>query len=212
MEQEQEDSYVDFWDQIIFSESFLEDVLKKCNELFYDKTFIELKLNKNRNLIGFENGVYDFSTKELREHRLLDYLSLSTHTNYVSDYKYLNLLEPNKQEIFYNLNNDIEINSIKNALGDYFEEIDIFNSNWLNDNFFGKRFVLIKNMSKDPLHNNSQIKTLSGQDPLLYRNITNLGQIQSGVFSGRLCLINGEKFLDLTDKGLLRRYRNSILE
>ena len=51
--------------------------MKECKEFFYDKTFIE-KLNDQKNLIGFENGVYDLNTSTFRGGLPSDYVSLTT--------------------------------------------------------------------------------------------------------------------------------------
>lgn len=82
------------------------DIMKSAEELFYyddrfDKKFLE-KLDSNRDLIGFENGVYDLSAPRMdeygnvlkdengmeicgvfREGKPSDYVSLSTNINYI---------------------------------------------------------------------------------------------------------------------------------
>ena len=56
-------------------------VIKECNELFHDHKF-EDKLDKNLNLIGFENGIYDLGQLEFRDGLPEDYLSFTTNINY----------------------------------------------------------------------------------------------------------------------------------
>ena len=56
-------------------------VVKECNELFHDHKFEE-RLDKNLNLIGFENGIYDLGQLEFRDGLPEDYLSFTTNINY----------------------------------------------------------------------------------------------------------------------------------
>jgi len=62
--------------------SFKENVMKECTDLFYIEKFVE-RLDSNPNLIGFENGVYDLDSAEFREGRPEDYVSFSTHINFL---------------------------------------------------------------------------------------------------------------------------------
>lgn len=64
------------------STKFKRDVMSEALELFYDPYFID-KLDSNRSLIGFENGVFDLNNYEFRDGRPEDYLSLSTKIDYV---------------------------------------------------------------------------------------------------------------------------------
>ena len=57
------------------------DLLKKICPLFYDKIF-EQKLDNNRDLLGFNNGVYSFESGCLRDGRPDDYVSLSVGYDY----------------------------------------------------------------------------------------------------------------------------------
>ena len=46
--------------------SFKKNVIQECKEMFHDPKFEE-KLNSNRNLLGFDNGIYDLENCEFRE-------------------------------------------------------------------------------------------------------------------------------------------------
>jgi len=61
---------------------FKDNIIKECRELFYQDKFEEM-LDSKCHLIGFENGVYDLEALEFREGRPDDYISMSTHINYV---------------------------------------------------------------------------------------------------------------------------------
>jgi P4 family phage/plasmid primase-like protien len=60
---------------------FKESVMKECRELFLDEQ-LALKLDENKNLIAFENGVFDCSTMEFRDGKPEDYISFSTKITY----------------------------------------------------------------------------------------------------------------------------------
>lgn len=60
---------------------FKEAVLKECKNLFYNKHFIE-KLDTNKHLIGFKNGVYDLKNNKFRKGMPEDYISLSLGIDY----------------------------------------------------------------------------------------------------------------------------------
>jgi P4 family phage/plasmid primase-like protien len=57
-------------------------VMTECIMLFAIDKFEE-KLDSNRNLVGFENGVYDLDALEFRDGRPEDFVSLSTGVNYI---------------------------------------------------------------------------------------------------------------------------------
>jgi len=64
--------------QIQLKDSGYKDkVMKECKEYFYDKEFNE-KLNDQKHLIGFENGIYDLNNSIFRGGLPSDYVSLST--------------------------------------------------------------------------------------------------------------------------------------
>lgn len=56
---------------------FKADVMTECRKLFYDPNFYE-RLDENRNLIGFHNGVYDLKNLMFRIGTPDDYISFST--------------------------------------------------------------------------------------------------------------------------------------
>lgn len=64
--------------------NFKQCVIKECATIFYeeDKHFLR-KLDNNKMLLGFKNGVYDFDQKIFRDGVPEDYISLSTHIDYV---------------------------------------------------------------------------------------------------------------------------------
>jgi len=61
--------------------AFKVKVMAECCMLFYDKKFTEL-LDSKRNLIGFEDGVYDLLENRFRDGLPDDYLTLSVGYNY----------------------------------------------------------------------------------------------------------------------------------
>jgi len=62
--------------------NFKDNIIKECSELFYKERFEEV-LDSNRDLLGFENGVYDLDNMEFREGRPDDHVSISTNIHYV---------------------------------------------------------------------------------------------------------------------------------
>lgn len=57
-------------------------IMRECRELFYDSEF-ERKLDQNRYLLCFKNGVIDFKEKRFRRGYPEDYLSKCTRTDYI---------------------------------------------------------------------------------------------------------------------------------
>jgi P4 family phage/plasmid primase-like protien len=56
---------------------YKDKIMKECREYFYDNKFVE-KLDDQKNLLGFENGVYDLNKSIFRGGLPSDYVSLST--------------------------------------------------------------------------------------------------------------------------------------
>jgi phage/plasmid-associated DNA primase len=57
------------------------NVMRECTEVFYDKTFSE-KLNLDRMLVAFDNGVYDLSNNTFRDGLPEDYISIKMPVKY----------------------------------------------------------------------------------------------------------------------------------
>jgi P4 family phage/plasmid primase-like protien len=57
------------------------NIMKEAMELFYDDKFYD-QIDMNRELLGFENGVFDFSENVFRPGRPDDYITKSTQTDY----------------------------------------------------------------------------------------------------------------------------------
>ena len=59
---------------------YKDKIMKECKEYFYDNKFCE-KLDDQKHLIGFENGIYDLNKSVFRGGLPSDYVSLSTQLN-----------------------------------------------------------------------------------------------------------------------------------
>jgi len=59
-----------------------QNIMRECCECFFDKNFVNM-LDTNTELLCFKNGVLDIASKEFRDSRPTDYLSLCTNTDYV---------------------------------------------------------------------------------------------------------------------------------
>ena len=57
--------------------SLKDNLIKECAEMFYDPEFGN-KLDANKKLIGFNNGVYDLKTHMFRDGRPSDYVTMTT--------------------------------------------------------------------------------------------------------------------------------------
>ena len=60
---------------------FKENVMKECRELFLDEDFAT-KVDENKNLIAFANGVFDTMTFEFRDGKPEDYISFCTNLEF----------------------------------------------------------------------------------------------------------------------------------
>ena len=66
---------------------FKENLMKDCREFFFDEQFVK-KLDSNKDLIAFNNGVLDLVTFEFRDGKPEDYLSFSTGIDYDPEKNY----------------------------------------------------------------------------------------------------------------------------
>lgn len=62
--------------------AFKKEIIAELLHLYYNPKFME-KLDENRYLIGFENGVYDLEKGYFRNGRPEDYISMSTKCDYI---------------------------------------------------------------------------------------------------------------------------------
>jgi P4 family phage/plasmid primase-like protien len=67
--------------------AFKKNVMDECRELFLDETLAN-KLDENKNLIAFNNGVFDTLNLEFRDGRPEDYISFSTKIDYEPEREY----------------------------------------------------------------------------------------------------------------------------
>jgi len=67
--------------------AFKSNVMRECRELFFDE-FFNLKVDANKDLIAFNNGVMDLQTMEFRDGKPDDYISFSTGIDYDVDKPY----------------------------------------------------------------------------------------------------------------------------
>lgn len=81
------------------SNSFKLSVMKECSEVFRNNEF-STRLNKNKYLVAFKNGVYDFKNFCFRDGQPEDYLSVSTDIDYI-DYKSIDHLAVRKVIDFF---------------------------------------------------------------------------------------------------------------
>jgi P4 family phage/plasmid primase-like protien len=71
---------------------FKENLMKDCREFFFDEEFIK-KLDSNKDLIAFNNGVLDITTMKLRDGKPEDYISFSTGIDYDTEKEYYEYAE-----------------------------------------------------------------------------------------------------------------------
>jgi len=88
---------------------FKENLMKDCREFFFDEEFVK-KLDANKDLIAFNNGVLDLITFEFRQGKPDDYISFSTGIDYDPEKMYYEYEEwPNVQKFINQVLPDIEI-------------------------------------------------------------------------------------------------------
>jgi P4 family phage/plasmid primase-like protien len=80
-------------------------IMGECQEQFYNEEMLS-KMDENKYLLGFKNGVYDFKQKCFRRGLPEDYVSFSTNTNYIPYDK-----------------NDKEQLKIKDEIDDFMEKV-----------------------------------------------------------------------------------------
>jgi P4 family phage/plasmid primase-like protien len=78
---------------------FKESLMKDCREFFFDEEFVK-KLDANKDLIAFNNGVLDLVTFTFREGRPDDYISFSTCIDYDPERNYYEYDEWAKVDAF----------------------------------------------------------------------------------------------------------------
>lgn len=66
---------------------FKDSVMKECKVLFFDKDFAK-KLDENKHLIAFNNGIYDTLTQKFRPGQSEDCISFCTNIDYALDTQY----------------------------------------------------------------------------------------------------------------------------
>jgi phage/plasmid-associated DNA primase len=64
--------------------NFKDNIIKEMREYFYDGEFLT-KLDSNINLLGFTNGIWDFSINKFRQSKPNDYVSLNVGYDYLQN-------------------------------------------------------------------------------------------------------------------------------
>lgn len=78
---------------------FKANVMRECREQFFDESF-NVKIDANKDLIAFNNGVFDLTTMEFRDGKPDDYISFTTGIDYEKDREYFDYPEWPKVEKF----------------------------------------------------------------------------------------------------------------
>jgi len=81
--------------------TFKNNIMKESKELFFDEQFTK-KVDSNKDIIAFNNGVLDLTTFEFRDGKPEDYISFSTQIDYDQDKKYYEYSEWPQIELFLN--------------------------------------------------------------------------------------------------------------
>jgi P4 family phage/plasmid primase-like protien len=79
--------------------TFKNNIMKECRELFFDEQFTK-KVDSNKDIIAFNNGILDLTTFEFRDGRPDDYVSFSTQVDYDQDKNYYEYSEWPQIELF----------------------------------------------------------------------------------------------------------------
>ena len=113
---------------------FLENIIKCIKKLYYIENFENLYLNKNINIIAFNNGCYDYNIGKYRNINKSDYISITTGYNmpiHFEDYKIIYDLFFSffEDEEIMNYNIDIIANSL---FGNKNEDFYIFTGEGAN--------------------------------------------------------------------------------
>lgn len=99
---------------LLGDQSFRDKIFKGSKILFYDEAFIQ-KLDTNKDLVAFENGVIDIVSGVFRKGRPDDFVSLSTNINYIPE---------------FNDNHSQIISSINRFLHELYPEQDLYDYMW----------------------------------------------------------------------------------
>jgi P4 family phage/plasmid primase-like protien len=78
--------FVKIWTKLKTTK-FKDNIMKECRELFFDEHFTK-KVDSNKDLIAFNNGILDLTTFEFRNGRPEDYISFSTGIDYEPEKMY----------------------------------------------------------------------------------------------------------------------------
>jgi len=88
---------------------FKNNVMKECRELFFDEEFTK-KVDSNKDLIAFNNGVLDLITMKFRDGKPEDYISFSTAIDYDTQKQYYEYdTWPAVEKFIYQVLPDIEV-------------------------------------------------------------------------------------------------------
>ena len=79
--------------------SFKSNIMKECRELFFDEEFTR-KIDANKDLISFNNGILNLITMEFRDGKPEDYISFTTSIDYDPDRQYYDYPEWPKVDTF----------------------------------------------------------------------------------------------------------------
>jgi len=87
--------------------SLKNNVITECKTIFFDPNFAN-RLNENKNVLVFNNGVYDFVEHRIRDGLAEDYMSYTTNINYIK-YDPTNAIVKQIDEYFHSIQPDQEM-------------------------------------------------------------------------------------------------------